>query len=180
MKRNLLSSLILTGAFLVAPAFLMAERTAAGPAMNRLEQRVRHELVLLPFFDVFDNLAFQVDGDKVILTGQVVRPSLKISAERVVKSIEGVASVDNRVEVLPLSTFDNRIRLGVLRAIYGSNALFRYNLGPIAPIRIIVKNGDVTLEGVVASEMDRNIANIQANIVPGVFSVTNNLKVVKS
>jgi hyperosmotically inducible periplasmic protein len=144
---------------------------------DQLEKKVRHELLMLPYYGVFDNLAFRVDGSKVVLLGQVSRPTLRSTAERVVKQIEGVSSVDNRIEVLPVSFHDDRIRRGVLRAVYGNSALFRYNLGAIAPIRIIVKNGDVTLEGVVANEMDRNIAYLAANGVSGVFSVKNNLRV---
>ena len=175
MKRNSIVTLAALAVVLfAAPVFLMGA-TSANQSPGQLEEKVRHELLLLPYYDVFDNLSFQVDGGTVILLGQVSRPVLKADAERVVKRINGVTAVDSRIEVLPLSPFDNRIRLGVLRAVYGNGALFRYNLGPVAPIRIIVRNGNVTLEGVVASEMDRNIANLEANSVPGVFSVTNNL-----
>lgn len=179
MGLNNLGLMVLAGVLSVAPVALNAAAPAASRVSSHLEKQVWHELVTLPFYDVFDNLAFRVDGDKVTLLGQVTRPTLKTSAELVVKRIEGVSAVENRIEVLPVSTFDNRIRLGVLRAVYGQGALFRYNLPPHAPIRIIVKNGDVTLEGVVASEMDRNIAKLAANGVFGVFSVTNNLRVVK-
>jgi hyperosmotically inducible protein len=144
---------------------------------NRVEREVRHELVTLPSYGVFDNLAFQVDGGTVTLLGQVSRPTLKTDAERVVKSIEGVERVINRIEILPLSPYDNRIRLATYRAIYGNTALNRYALQAVPPIHIVVKNGNVTLEGVVANEGDKNIADIQARSVPGVFSVTNNLRV---
>lgn len=149
------------------------------PARERLEREVRHELVMLPFYGVFDNFAFKVDGYKVTLLGQVTRPTLKADAERVVKGIEGVESVDNQIDVLPLSPNDDRIRLAAYRAIYGHTALNRYALRAVPPIHIIVRNGNVTLEGVVATEADKNIANIQANSVRGVFSVTNNLRVDK-
>jgi hyperosmotically inducible protein len=129
---------------------------------------------------VFDNLAYKVDGYNVTLMGQVTRPTLKSDAENVVKKIEGVEHVDNRIEVLPPSPTDDRLRLQLYRAIYGYPALQKYALGVQQPIRIIVKNGKVTLEGVVDNEADKNIANIQANSVPGVFSVTNNLQVVKN
>jgi hyperosmotically inducible protein len=145
----------------------------------RLEREVRHELVMLPLYSVFDNFGYRVDGYKVTLFGQVTRPTLKKSAERVIRRIEGVESVDNQIEVLPLSPNDDRIRRAVFRAIYGDATLSRYALGAIPSIHIIVKNGDVTLEGMVAREADRNIANIRANGVSGVFSVTNNLKVEK-
>lgn len=149
----------------------------ASKAPKTLEEQVRHELVMLPYYSVFDELSFQVKGSSVVLAGRVTRPVLKSDAENVVKRIPGVAAVDNKIEVLPLSRFDDQIRLAELRAVYGNSALFRYNLGAIPAIRIIVHNGDVTLEGVVASQMDKNIAGLAANTVAGVFSVTNNLQV---
>lgn len=152
----------------------MTERARAG-----MVQEIRHELVMLPWYGVFDNLAYRVDGGRVTLLGQVTRPTLKSSAERVVRDIEGVEQVINQIEVLPLSPNDDRIRLATYRAIYGHSALNRYALQAIPPIHILVKNGNVTLEGVVANESDKNIANIQANGVSGVFSVTNNLRVEK-
>jgi hyperosmotically inducible periplasmic protein len=147
---------------------------------DRLEREVRHELVMLPYYGVFDNLAFQVDGAKVTLLGEVTRPTLKSDAQAAVKGIEGVETVENRIEVLPASPNDDRIRLAVYRAIYGHAALNRYALQAVPPIHIIVKNGNVRLEGVVASETDRNLANVQAKGVAGVFSVANNLRVEKS
>jgi hyperosmotically inducible protein len=146
-------------------------------AQNRVEREVRHELVTLPFYGVFDNLAFKVNGGTVTLIGQVSRPTLKTDAERAVERIEGVERVINRIEVLPLSPYDDRIRLATYRAIYGHPALNRYALQAIPPIHIVVKNGNVTLEGVVANEGDKDIADIQARSVSGVFSVTNNLRV---
>ena len=146
---------------------------------SRLEKEVRHELVMLPYFTVFDNLVYRVNVNTVELTGQVTKPTLKSSAERVVKNIEGVESVSNNIEVLPNSLNDDRLRIAVYRAVYGNASLQVYNQRYLAPIRIIVKNGNVTLEGVVGSEMDKNMANVQANSVSGVFSVTNNLEVDK-
>ena len=146
---------------------------------RRLEREVRHELVTLPYYDVFDNLEYRVDGSQVTLSGQVVRPTLKSGAENVVKNIEGVEKVTNNIEVLPLSPNDDRLRVAVYRAIYGHTALQRYSVRSVPPIHIIVKSGNVTLEGVVANEGDKNIANIQANGVSGVFSVKNNLRVEK-
>ena len=150
---------------------------AADRQMSRTENEVRHELVMLPYYGVFDNLTFQVDGGKVILMGQVARPSLKTSAERVVKNVEGVTSVENKIEVLPTSGHDDDIRRATYRAIYSQPALQLYQMRAVPPIHIIVKNGNVTLEGVVAKEADKNIVGIQANGVSGVFSVTNNLRV---
>ena len=144
---------------------------------DRIQREARHELVMLPFYGVFDNLAYRVNGNTVELYGQVTRPTLKSDAENVVKKIEGVERVVNNIEVLPPSPDDDRIRIAEYRAIYGQPALNRYSLQAVPPIHVIVKNGHVTLEGVVASEGDKNIAGIQANSVPGVFSVTNNLRI---
>jgi len=161
---------------------LSAAAVAQVPARSteRITKEVRHELVMLPYFGVFDNIAYKVDGYNVTLMGQVTRPTLKSDAENVVKKIEGVEHVDNQIEVLPPSPNDDNLRRQLYRAIYGFPALQKYALGVQQPIRIIVKNGKVTLEGVVDNEGDKNIANIQANGVPGVFSVTNNLQVVKN
>ena len=164
-------NLALAATLLVSPALLATK----GP--KPLEELVRHELAMLPFIGVFDNLSFQVSGDKVTLMGKVTRPVLRSDAENVVKLVPGVASVENEIKVLPLSNFDDRIRWGELRAIYGNSVLSRYGQGVTPSIRIIVSNGHVTLEGIVDRQMDKNIAGIVANGVPGVFSVTNNLQV---
>jgi hyperosmotically inducible protein len=155
------------------------QREVPPKAVERIQKEVRHELVMLPFLTVFDNLAYKVDGYNVTLLGQVTKPTLKSDAEGAVKRIEGVEKVDNQIEVLPLSPMDDRLRLNLYEAIYGYPALQRYAMPVLKPIRIIVKNGHVTLEGVVDSEADKNIAGIRANGVPGVFSVTNNLAVAK-
>jgi hyperosmotically inducible protein len=147
-------------------------------SFDRIMKEVRHELVMLPYYGVFDNLAYKVDADgTVTLLGQVANPVLKSDAERAVKRIEGVEKVVNNIEVLPLSPNDDRIRRAAYRAIYGNSVLSQYQLRAVPPIHIIVKNGNITLEGVVAREMDKNLANIQANGVHGAFSVTNNLVV---
>ena len=160
-------------------AVLARQVTDSARATERITREVRHELLMLPYFGVFDNIAYKVDGYNVTLMGQVTRPTLKSDAENVVKKIEGVEHVDNKIEVLPTSPNDDRLRLALFQAIYGYPPLQKYALGVQKPIRIIVKNGHVTLEGVVDNEGDKNIANIQANTVSGVFSVTNNLQVVK-
>jgi hyperosmotically inducible protein len=149
-------------------------------SQERIQREVRHELLMLPYFTVFDNIAYKVDGTTVTLLGQVVNPVVKSDAGNAIKHIEGVEKVDNQIEVLPLSPMDNRIRTRLFRAIYGYPALQRYALGVQKPIRIIVKNGHVTLEGVVDSEGDKNIAGLRANGVSGIFSVDNNLQVVPS
>jgi hyperosmotically inducible periplasmic protein len=118
-----------------------------------------------------------VDGDKVTLFGQVTRPTLKSDAEAAVKSIEGVSSVVNNIEVLPPSPMDDQIRRAVYRAIYSEPALSRYSIQAVPSIHIIVKNGNVTLEGVVDNETDKNLAYLRASQVPNVFSVKNNLVV---
>ena len=151
-----------------------------GSGSDRINKEVRHELVMLPYYSVFDNLAFKVDGSTVTLLGQVARPSLKSDAENVVKKVEGVDRVVNNIEVLPTSPMDDRIRRAVYRAVYTQPTLSKYAWGAVPPIHIIVKNGHVTLEGVVDNETDKNVANIQAKGVPGVFSVNNNLRVEKS
>ncbi|MBI1787582.1 MAG: BON domain-containing protein [Acidobacteria bacterium] len=150
---------------------------SAGQA--RLQREVRHELVMLPYYNVFDNLAFKVEGANVTLLGQVTRPTLKTDAERVIRKIEGVEKVDNQIEVLPLSPADDRIRFAIHRAVYGHSSLNRYGHMAVPPIHIVVKNGNVALEGVVGNQADSNIAGLQAKGVPGVFSVTNNLRVEK-
>jgi len=153
----------------------------ASPAAEaRIQREVRHQLVLLPFLSVFDNLAYKVEGYKVTLLGQVTRPVLKSDAGNAVKGIEGVEQVDNQIEVLPVSPMDDGLRRRLFLAIYGYPSLRRYDMPVIKPIRIIVKNGHVTLEGVVDSEADKNVAGLRANTVPGIFSVTNNLQVAKS
>ena len=176
--RNL--TLTLAGVIFASPALVQASvRDQIAVPQTSLEKAVRHELVMLPYYNIFDDLSFQVNGGHVILSGQVTRPTLKASAENVVKRLEGVKSVTNNIEVLPLSPMDNRIRVATYRSIYGFSALQRYALGAVPSIHIIVKNGNVTLTGVVANETDRNIANIRANSVSGVFSVKNELRVEK-
>ena len=157
-------------------------QNATGPQrmQDRVSREVFHELVTLPQLTIFDNLQYKVDGNKVTLMGQVRDAILKDSAEKRVKSIEGVESVNNQIEILPASGNDDRIRRGVARALFNDERLFRYSMGSVPPIHIIVKNGHVTLQGVVNSDADKNEANIRANSVPGVFSVDNNLQVQKS
>lgn len=142
-----------------------------------LEHGVRSALLQLPYYGVFDYLAFQLDGDQVTLVGDVSWPVLKTDAERAVRSVEGVTSVTSEINVLPVSGHDNRLRLATYWAIYGQPNLARYRMNPHPPIRIIVENGHVTLKGVVGSEMDRSLAFLKANGVPGAFSVTNDLEI---
>lgn len=208
LKRAALLSVV--GLATMIPANLQAnDRQACETRQNsavsvhnseaRITEQVRHELATLPYYGVFDNLEFRVKGCAVTLLGQASRPTLKSDAERVVKRIEGVSKVRNKIEVLPASPNDDRIRAAVYARMYKTPALEKYtsnrtgrlfqsslsrwtgitNDPPIGyhAIHIIVKNGHVTLEGTVAGQGDRNIAGIEANTVPGVFSVTNNLQV---
>jgi hyperosmotically inducible periplasmic protein len=166
--------------FLAACALLTVFSTAAAFGQTqRITKEVRHELIMLPYYGVFDNLSFRVDGAQITLFGQVVKPTLKSDAERVVKRIEGVTGVQNEIEVLPLSPNDDRLRNTVYRAIYSKAPLQRYSMMAVPPIHIIIKNGNVTLEGMVANEGDKNLAGIAANGVSGVFSVKNNLGIDK-
>ncbi len=170
------------GLLIAAPvaSFAQSSLPAANPTLGSqaaLDERVRHALLMLPYYNIFDNLEFQVDGGHVTVSGQVTQPVLKSDAANAVKRLEGVNEVTNNIEVLPLSPFDNRIRMATYRAIFGADGLYRYAMGANPSIHIIVDNGHVTLVGVVSSQMDKNIAGIRANGVPGVFSVTNNLLV---
>jgi len=177
MKCRLFSLAI--AVFLTASLAFTQENQPSDKAVQRIQKEVRHELLMLPYLGVFDNLAYKVDGYNVTLLGQVTRPTLKSDAENVVKKIEGVEKVDNQIEVLPPSPMDDQLRRRLYRAIYGFASLQRYSLGVQQPIRIIVKNGHVSLEGVVDNEADKNTAGIRAKSVSGVFSVDNNLQVSK-
>jgi hyperosmotically inducible protein len=168
---------MILGASLLAAQLGIAENQNNHAGMSRIEREVRREIVMLPFYSLFDHFAFRVDGETVTLMGKVSRPTLKSDAERVVKKIEGVEKVNNEIEVLPLSPNDDRLRLALYQAIYGHSTLQTLAVRAVPPIHIIVEKGKVTLEGVVANEMQKNVANIQANAVSGVFSVTNNLRV---
>jgi hyperosmotically inducible protein len=146
--------------------------------VDRVMKEVRHELVMLPFYGVFDNLLYNVSPDGTLtLLGEVSRPTLKSDAERAVREIEGVERVDNQIKVLPVSPNDDRLRRATYRKIYGHNVLSQYQLRAVPPIHIIVENGHVALEGVVARQMEKQVAGMQANSVSGVFSVENNLRV---
>lgn len=169
-------------AMLILPAAAQknkADRYAPGGAgaPDTIMREVRHELVMLPYYGVFDNLEYRVDGSTVTLIGQVTRPVLKSDAENAVKRIEGVTRVNNQIEVLPLSSMDDQSRIAEYRAIYGYPGLDRYAMQAVPSIHIIVANGKVTLEGAVGSKADKDLAALRANTVAGVFSVTNNLQI---
>ncbi len=159
----------------------MSANEALSPeSQDKLVREVRHELIMLPYYNVFDNLTFGINGRTVTLNGQVVQPVTKSGAENAVKHIEGVEKVINNIEILPPSNMDDRIRRQVYNAIYSYGPLFKYGNMAVPPIHIIVRNGRITLEGVVDSESDKNYAGVRANTVPGTFQVTNNLRVIPS
>jgi hyperosmotically inducible protein len=167
-------SIALACAVLAVPMFLQA----ANP--KPLPERVRHELAMLPYYNVFDDLGFRVDNNgTVYLYGDVTDPVLKSDAQRAVQHVEGVTQVVNNINVLPLSPMDWQIRRAEYRAIFGYGPMYRYAMGAMPSIHIIVSNGHVKLEGAVDNQGDKNIAGIRANSVPGVFSVQNDLKVMK-
>jgi hyperosmotically inducible protein len=177
------------------PAFLLGMVLAAAPATGFaqskegppqrgsanyerwLAEEVRHQLVLLPFLSVFDNLQYSINGSEVTIAGQVTNGTVKDDAERAVKGIEGVTKVNNKIQLLPVSPNDDQIRRAEFRAIYGEPSLEKYASGSLLPIHIIVMNGHVTLEGTVIAQSDKDLINVKANGVPNVFSVTNNLHV---
>ena len=161
---------------IVASASAALAVTPSTPSQGRIAKQVRHELVTLPYYGVFDNLAYKVDGDSVTLYGQVVHATTRGDAAARVSRIAGVSRVVNNISVLPLSSFDNSIRVRTYRAIARTGGLNRYMMGVNPSIHIVVDRGRVTLEGVVSTNMDRQLAYMAANQVSGVFSVTNNLR----
>ncbi|HZS53814.1 MAG TPA: BON domain-containing protein [Bryobacteraceae bacterium] len=185
MRTSLGLSLLLVGLSVAPASWAQQDHNDAfvrgSQADSRLIQEVRHQLVMLPYYSIFDDLAFRVNGTTVTLLGQVTNPTLKSDAGNVVKRIEGVTQVDNQIEVLPLSPMDNQIRRAEFRAIYGDPQIGdRYGHQALPSIHIIVNNGHVKLEGIVNSESDKNLINIRAKSVPNVFSVENNLRVATS
>jgi hyperosmotically inducible protein len=157
-------------------------RTSLGGSNStaRISREVRHELLMDPYYSLFDNLAYRVDGNSVTLMGEVVDPATKANAEAAVKKIEGVDKVNDQIEVLPPSSMDDQIRRAEYRAVFGADGLGRYSMGAVPPIHIVVKNGHVQLVGVVDNETDKNLAGMRANTVPNVFSVQNDLQVMPS
>lgn len=178
---KLLLTVLLFGASLVAQTETgtqLAQRPGRSNAgEQRIVKEVRHELVMLPYYSLFDDLEFQVNGNAVTLLGAVANPTLKSDAESVVKKVEGVEKVDNQIKVLPPSPMDDQIRSKTARAIFSQDGLSKYAWSAVPSIHIIVDRGHVTLKGVVDNAMDKNLANIAANGVSGVFSVTNDLQI---
>ena len=167
----------LTATLAISSFVFMAGTGTAGtnPQPRSMEDQVRREILSVPYINVFDNLSYAVDNGVVTLSGQVTRPIDKDYVEQAVKKVAGITRIDNQIEVLPLSPFDDRIRIATLRALARTSPLGRYFLGTNPAIRIIVKNGNVALDGVVLNSGHRQIAYMAANGVSGVFSVTNNL-----
>lgn len=172
MKRTI--NLVMLAAALTAAVVAGTQSPAAKP----LAESVRHELAMLPYYNVFDDLKFSIDAHgAVTLLGSVTRPILRSDAENAVKRVPGVTRVHNEIEVLPLSRMDDAIRLAAYRAVYSTPGLFRLAYSAQPPVRIIVKNGNITLEGVAPNAMDRQVAYMRALSVPGAFQVTNHLAV---
>ena len=169
-----LAAMLVVGAPTMAVA--ASERSTAFDA-QQVSERVRKQLVTLPYYGVFDNLAYKLEGNTVTLYGQVVRPTTRSAAAKRVAKIDGVERVVNNIEVLPLSSFDNSIRARAYREIFRSGGLYRYAMGANPSLHIVVNRGHVTLEGVVSNRMDANLAYMAASGVPGVFSVKNNLRI---
>ncbi len=167
-----------TAAIPVIPGVTISEQGLTKPEA-RIQREVRHELLMLPYYSIFDDLRYRVNGYNVELLGEVNTPVLKSDAENAVKKIEGVEQVTNHIEILPPSPADQRIREAAARKIFSFDGLSRYSWEAAPSIHIIVKNGRITLLGVVDNESDKNAAGIQANGIPGVFSVQNNLVVAK-
>jgi hypothetical protein len=164
-------------ALLAAPLAQVMQASNRTTRPQPLDKRVQHELAMLPYLTVFDDLSFRADNGRVTLLGEVTEPILKVDAENVVKHIEGVTRVNNMIELLPWSQRDNQIRMKTYEAIFGFSPLERYRAGLVPTIHIIVDHGNLILAGVVASESDREAAYLRANRIPGVLSVTNDLRV---
>jgi hyperosmotically inducible protein len=171
MKSHFNRSLMIAAAAL---ACVVAARPAT--AMS-LEEQVRHELNMLPYYGVFDAIGYQVDGTAVTLSGAVHYPALADDAVNAVKHIAGISQVKNSIEVLPLSRFDDQLRLAAWREVYSWPGMHNLATMPLPPVRILVKNGNITLEGVVARQADKDALTVRLNTLPNVFSVTNDLVV---
>lgn len=175
MTSRLLVALV--SGLLLLTGIVVAQNARPNPTQNRIEREVGHELLMLPNYGAFDNIAYKLEGGTLTLLGDVEQPSLRTEAENAVKHVEGVNRVVDQIDVLPPSSQDDALRMALFRAIYQYPSLQKYEIGALKPIRIIVKNARVTLEGVVDSEPDRELVGARAQSVPGVFQVTNHLRV---
>ncbi len=160
------------------PALPMQRKQDLNSVQARLALQVRHALIMLPNYSVFDNLEFEISGlDTVTLSGQVTRPTLKSDAESAVHQLEGVGKIVNKIDVLPISPGDERIRIAAHRVILSKPGIEAYGLRAVPPIHIIVKDGEITLVGFVANQADKDLVGIAAKEIPGAFGVINNLRV---
>jgi hyperosmotically inducible protein len=178
------ASFLVLGLLLTAPSLDAQHQRAAKPATTapkpeepQLPREIRHQLLVLPYYSVFDYIAFTLEGGKVTLTGYVLRPTLRGDAEAAVKSLEGVSSVKNLIEILPKSSTDDDSRRAVYRAIFEDSTLQRYAVSDVPVIHILLRNGEVTLEGVVSSEPEKNLASIRASSVSGITGVINHISI---
>ena len=178
--KNLIFTVIAVFAITTSGAFAASSVKNDTPQLSNIEKKVRKELISASWDGVFDNLAFEVNGSTVTLYGQVYRPITRSRAEKFVKGVNGIEQVINKIEVLPLSGFDDRIRSQAVRSVNDTAGLYRYLLGTNPSLRIIVRNGHVTLEGMVSNETDKRLAFFAVNSLPGVFTVTNNLRTERS
>jgi hyperosmotically inducible periplasmic protein len=177
MRKNIKAKIIaLAIALSVTSSGALAASNPKKDDLGTINQ-VRKEILKLPYYGVFDSIGFKVEGETVTLFGSVVRPSTRKDAERRVAKLESVDRVINQIQVLPLSRFDDTIRVRAYRSIANTGGLYRYVWANAPAIHIIVRNGHVTLEGNVSNEGDKRLATFAVNSIPGVFSVTNNLRV---
>jgi hyperosmotically inducible periplasmic protein len=178
MKHKALSKLLATALLAGAGIAGAADRNAAPATDATLQKQIGHEIRMYSRYSIWDDIAYRVNNGQVELFGAVNQPFKKSDIEHIVRGIPGVVSVSDQIKVLPLSNFDDRLRIQVARAIYNDPVLTRYAMQPIGPIHVIVENGHVTLTGVVSTEMERNVAGIRANGAGLSFgAVTNNLRV---
>ena len=179
-RRKLMTNAVLMVGLCLAPFSFSQSKQDTKTQQSRLEKEVRHELVMLPNYSLFDIIEFQIAGiDTVVLSGQVTRPILKSEAENVLRKLERVGKVVNNIEVLPVSPQDDRIRVAAYRAIFSKPGLDRYGQMAVPSIHIIVKNGRITLAGNVEKQADKDLAGLAVQGIPGTFGVTNNLVVRK-
>jgi len=181
---RILAAILAIRLTLAVPSLLAQHPSAAKPAKSepkheesQLSHEIRHQLLVLPYYSVFDYLTFTLDADKVTISGYVLRPTLKTNAEAAVKSLEGVSSVKNLIEVLPKSSTDDDIRRAVYRAVFEDSTLQRYAVPEVPAIHIILRNGEVTLEGAVSTAAEKNLASARASSVPGISNVKNNISI---
>ena len=177
MKKRLLINLILAAALSVGLAAAASPVPSSNPDSD-VASKITHEIRMYSHYSIWDNVSFRVVNGNVDLLGQVSQPYKKSDLQRIIASVPGVTAVSNDLEVLPLSPMDDRLRVQVARAIFRDPVLSGYSMQPVPPIHIIVDNGHVTLEGVVRTEMEKNVAGIRANGAGLSFGpVVNNLRV---